>query len=267
MLQQEGADLDECTLLLPREHSRVLHLKAELAAREAEKVSRKTKRQTQARATLRRKQARANMSEQRHDGVTKSGVASTTGSRLPQPEPEPEIGSTPLATASPTGIEKLMRQGRHADAMKAMQSLIKGRGSLNMARAVARAAAGDDEGHDGGGDNARGGMGRRDIPSWLKPAPKDWREVRREELKRRQLQQATRGGISWKKLVDTRGSDVPYTATAQVHYEGEEAGRSTMDAEEQQGDVRGSGLGMTQDLADAAGGLPPDVLKHLSAVW
>ena len=285
MLQREGADLDECTLLLPREHHRPLALKDELAAREAELVAGKTRRSTEARASLlvQRKQARALVKEHpRGDGETnrnarKVGIASPAAGSIkvevnpqpqaePEPQSEPVSTSAPLATASPADVEKLMRHGRHADAMKAMQSLIKGRGSLNFARAVARAAAGVGEGHPiGSHGGATEGMAGAQTPSWLKPAPKDWGELRREENKRKQLHQATRGGIPWKKLVDTQGADVPYAATTRVQYNGTKEKAGTAVAEEES--MPGNGLGMTQSLADAAGGLSPDVLEHLSAVW
>ena len=294
MLQREGADLDECTILLPREHARSLALQAELAAKEAEKISKKTRRATEARASLlaRRKQARAqveehaastrgaggNAGERSRKGVVPSPIAGSLTKRvsaIPHPAPESKPESEPAATlvrsASPADIEKLMRHGRHADAMKAMQSLIQGRGSLNFARAVARAAAGVGERRPEGGDVCacdEETEGKK-APSWLKPAPKDWREVRQEEKTRQRLHQSTRGGIRWKKLVDTEGGDIPYAATTNVQYSGvKHADAATNVAEGQEGQgAAGSSLGMTQDLAEAAGGLPPDVLEHLSAVW
>lgn len=272
MLQREGAELDECTLLLPREHTRSLALQADLAAREAERVSKKTRRATEARASLlaRRKQARAQMEEHTASTPPRTKKVSVNTHSESEPEPGSELASAPLASASPTDIEKLMRHGKHAGAMRAMQSLIQGRGSLNFARAAARAAAGVGEGQPKGGNvyGSEGTQGRK-PPSWLKPAPKDWREVRREEKRRLQLHQSTRGGIPWKKLVDTQGGDMPYTATTKVQYNStKHAGAATNVAEgrEEQG-AAGSSLGMTQDLAEAAGGLPPDVLEHLSAVW
>jgi hypothetical protein len=299
MLQREGADLDECTLLLPREHSRSLALKAEIAAREADKIARKTKRATEARASLlaRRKLARTQMEERvsaqkraragggskQQRGQKKGGREATAGDLAGapsvgfQPEPEPEPAPpTPLATASPADVEELMKHGRHTDAMKAMRSMLKGRGaSLDMARAVARAAAGIGPG--GAGAASADGEEDEKARSWLKQPPADWREVRREESKRLQLQEATRGGISWKSLVDTQGGDVPYTATAKVCYDGSVKQKQQRHASGspraagatagEEDDARDTSLGLTQDLADAAGGLPPSVLEHLSAVW
>ena len=277
MLQREGADLDACTLLLPREHYRPLAIKHDLDEREAELVTGKTRRSTEARASLlvQRKQARALVKEhargagESNRNARKAGIVVNPQPHAePEPQSQPVSTSAPLATASPADVEKLMRHGRHADAMKAMQSLIKGRGSLNFARAVASAAAGVGEGHfiARNGDATEGTTGAK-TPSWLKPTPKDWSELRREENKRKQLHQATRGGIPWKKLVDTQGADVPYAATTRVQYNRAKEKAGTAVAEPEEDGMPGNGLGMTQDLADAAGGLAPDVLKHLSAVW
>ena len=268
LLQREGAQLSECTLVLPREHSRSVALKAEVEAVEAEKITRKTKRATAIRegALARRKHTRV---EARNKGVkgTKSTQLKPIVVFKSQPEPEPEAEIDPLEISSPADVERLMQKGKHGDAMKAMQSYLRGRGgSLDMARAVTRAATGI--GDDDGGTDEGGKAGSR---RWNNKAPTDWREVRREETRRMNLNRSTRGGIQWKKLVNTKGGDVPYTAAASVNYGGvakqvrdAAAGAAAGGVVEE---VAATGLNMTQELSDAMDGLPPGVLEHLSAVW
>ena len=266
LLQREGAQLNECTLVLPREHSRTVALKAELEAVEADNIARKTKRTTAIRegALARRKLIRVQV-EARNKGV---GKGKKSRQQKPivvfksEPEPEPEAEIDPLELSSPADVERLIGKGKCGDAMKAMQSYLRGRGgSLDMARAVARATAGIGDG-EGGADDRR----------WNKKAPTDWREARREETRRMNLNKSTRGGIQWKKLVDTKGGDVPYRATPAVNYDG--VAKQVRDATEgaAAGEVAeegpaANGLNMTQELSDAMDGLPPGVLEHLSAVW
>ena len=268
LLQREpGVDVTECVLTLPREHGRVRALKAEEEAAAKEVIHAKNKATTEARAARReaRREAQERARQEAQRLPARNKRAKQKRARPPpepepepepEPQPEPESEPSPRSQLSisldstPADVERLLMAGKHTDAMSALRGYMKNKGSVGLARAVARAAAGGDAADE---DRA-----------WLQPPSSDWRVARREEKRRKEL-----GTIRWGKLrsVDTQGCDKPFQAERRG--QPAQAGERKLSSPAAEGAGAGAQAAMlaTQDLSEALPGVDPMILQHLSAAW